>query len=171
MTSAPIASPNAPPTAGAVVLVRTRAYLVEAVQPAELPGAGTRVTMACLEDDAQGEPLEFIWELELDARVLDREAWKRIRERGFDDARWFYAYIKTSSTQHAARDVARMKGRSITGTFGNGAGRIRAMDLVRIVTGMRPASIAARAGAAAARAGKRNNRVFGYDHYLHLVSA
>jgi hypothetical protein len=95
VTSAPIASPNAPPTAGAVVLVRTRAYLVEAVQPAEVPGAGTRVTMACLEDDAQGEPLEVIWELELDARVLDREAWKRIGERGFDDSRLFAAYFNT----------------------------------------------------------------------------
>ncbi len=95
MTSAPIASPNTRPTAGAVVWVRNRAYLVERVESEPAAGAGTRVSMACLEDDAQGEPLEVIWELELDARVLDREAWKRIGEKGFDDSRLFAAYFNT----------------------------------------------------------------------------
>lgn len=83
------------PTPGAVAWVRNRAYLVESVVASETAGAGTRVAMACLEDDAQGEPLEVIWELELDARVLDEEAWKKIGAKGFDDPRLFAAYFNT----------------------------------------------------------------------------
>jgi SNF2-related domain len=51
--------------------------------------------MACLDDDAQGQPLEVVWELELDAEILDGEAWASIGKRGFDEARHFSAYIHT----------------------------------------------------------------------------
>lgn len=83
------------PTPGAVVQVRSRAYLVESVDPSPEHGAGTRVRLSCLEDDAQGEPLEVLWELELDAQILDREAWKKIGEKGFDEPRMFAAYFNT----------------------------------------------------------------------------
>jgi len=82
-----------PPVAGQVVRVRTRTYLVETAQLS--PGTGTLVRMACLDDDAQGEPLEVVWELELDPEILDREAWQSIGKRGFDKARHFSAYIHT----------------------------------------------------------------------------
>jgi SNF2 family DNA or RNA helicase len=51
--------------------------------------------MACLDDDAQGQLLEVVWELELDAEILDGEAWASIGKRGFDEARHFSAYIHT----------------------------------------------------------------------------
>jgi superfamily II DNA or RNA helicase len=51
--------------------------------------------MACLDDDAQGQPLEVVWEIELDAEVLDGEAWASIGKLGFDEARHFSAYIHT----------------------------------------------------------------------------
>jgi superfamily II DNA or RNA helicase len=53
------------------------------------------VRLACLDDDAQGQPLEVIWELELDPEILDREAWQSIGRRGFDNARHFSAYLHT----------------------------------------------------------------------------
>lgn len=81
------------PEAGEVVRVRTRTYLVESVQPS--PGTGTLVRLACLDDDAQGQPLEVVWELELDPEILDREAWQSIGKRGFDNARHFSAFIHT----------------------------------------------------------------------------
>jgi len=72
--------------------LRTRTYLVEGVES----GAGGNLTpMACLDDDAQGQQLETIWELELDREILDEEVWKSIGKRGFDPPRLFGAYVHT----------------------------------------------------------------------------
>lgn len=80
------------PETGQVVRVRTRTYLVESVD--RLPGgAGTLVSLACLDDDAQGEQLEVVWELELDRQILDTETWLLIGKKGFDPPRQFSAYI------------------------------------------------------------------------------
>lgn len=81
------------PQAGQLVRVRTRTYLVEAAD--HLGGVGTRVCLACLDDDAQGQQLEVIWEIELDAQILAGEAWQAIGKTGFDPARYFSAYIHT----------------------------------------------------------------------------
>jgi superfamily II DNA or RNA helicase len=58
-------------------------------------GLGTRVRLACLDDDAQGDILEVIWEIEPDARVLSDDAWQTIGRKGFDSKRWFSAYVHT----------------------------------------------------------------------------
>lgn len=79
------------PEVGQVVRVRTRTYLVEAVD--RLGGVGTLVRLACLDDDAQGQVLEVIWEIELDRQILDSEAWQSIGKGGFDPPRNFSAYI------------------------------------------------------------------------------
>ena len=55
----------------------------------------TVVHLACVDDDAQGQTLNVIWEHELDARILNEEAWSSIGERGFDDARPFSAFLHT----------------------------------------------------------------------------
>ncbi len=81
------------PEAGQVVRVRTRTHLVEGVE--RDGGYGTLVRLACLDDDAQGQPLEVIWELELDRQILDSEAWQSIGQKGFDPPRYFSAYIHT----------------------------------------------------------------------------
>jgi superfamily II DNA or RNA helicase len=80
------------PSAGQVVRVRTRTYLVERVD-----GVGNQalVSLACLDDDAQGEQLQVIWGLEIGPEILDRSAWKTIGSRGFDDPRQFGAYVHT----------------------------------------------------------------------------
>ncbi|MEQ2009112.1 MAG: DISARM system SNF2-like helicase DrmD [Limisphaerales bacterium] len=83
------------PSQGQVVRVRTRTWLVESTEHVPIGRHGTLVRMACLDDDAQGQPLEVVWELELDAEILDREAWASIGKRGFDQARHFSAYIHT----------------------------------------------------------------------------
>jgi superfamily II DNA or RNA helicase len=78
-----------------VVRARTRTWLVEEVEPRRDGGGYTVVHLACVDDDAQGQTLNVIWEHELDARILNEEAWSSIGERGFDDARPFSAFLHT----------------------------------------------------------------------------
>jgi hypothetical protein len=83
------------PKVGDVVRVRSRQYLVEDVTSAEGIGAGTHLRLSCLDDDAQGVPLEVLWELEVDAERCSPDTWSRVAERGFDPARLFSAYYHT----------------------------------------------------------------------------
>lgn len=71
------------------IRVRQRQYLVEeVVQPTD-PADSTLVRMSCLDDDAQGQPLEVLWEKEIDAEILTAEAWNDLAQRGFDAPRVF----------------------------------------------------------------------------------
>lgn len=83
------------PTPGDIVRVRARQYLVEAVEPAPREGDDTLIRLSCLEDDAQGDTLEVLWEREIDARLPRKADWKRIASRGFDAPRLFSAYLHT----------------------------------------------------------------------------
>jgi len=79
------------PAPGQIVRLRTRTHLVEEVRAH--PGYGTTVRLACLDDDAQGVITEVAWELELDREIVSEEAWRSIGEKGFDDPRYFAAFI------------------------------------------------------------------------------
>ena len=79
------------PQPGDIVRVRTRTYLVESVEQ----GVDPIVSGACLDDDAQGEALEVVWNLELDTEILGKDVWKTIGRNGFDPKRHFAAYIHT----------------------------------------------------------------------------
>jgi len=81
------------PTPGQIVRVRTRTYLVESTETNSVEGALVR--LACLDDDAQGETLEVVWDLELETEILGEETWKAIGKRGFDNPRHFAAYVHT----------------------------------------------------------------------------
>lgn len=56
------------PTTGTLVHVRQRTYLVEDVQVEA--DVSPVVRLACVDDDAQGQKLEVIWDAEVDARVI-----------------------------------------------------------------------------------------------------
>jgi superfamily II DNA or RNA helicase len=83
------------PEVGQIVHLRTRTYLVDDVVSSPAGALGTLVKLVCVDDDAQGQPLEVIWELELEKRIIDREAWKSIGKKGFDSPKLFGAYIRT----------------------------------------------------------------------------
>jgi Helicase conserved C-terminal domain/SNF2-related domain len=83
---------NALPATGQIVRVRTRHWLVDDVVPSP---TGTWLRLSCVEDDSQGEALEVLWEVELDGRILDAEAWSDIGKKGFDEPRQFAAYFNT----------------------------------------------------------------------------
>ncbi len=51
--------------------------------------------LSCLEDDAEGEPLEVLWEKEIDARRMNEADWSKLANGEFDPPRWFAAYYRT----------------------------------------------------------------------------
>ena len=57
---------EAPPAPGQIAFVRQRRYLVESVVAPPTDGEANLVSLSCLDDDAQGEPLTVLWEHELD---------------------------------------------------------------------------------------------------------
>jgi len=83
------------PVPGQIARVRQRLYLVEQTVPAPNPGDSTLVKLSCVDDDAQGQRLEVLWEREIDPDIITGEAWEAIAKRGFDPARIFAAYLNT----------------------------------------------------------------------------
>lgn len=80
---------------GIVVKVRLRRYLVEEVIPPQAGDDSTLVRLSCMDDDAQGEPLEVLWEKEIDAEIVSEESWRDVAGRGFDPPEMFSAYLHT----------------------------------------------------------------------------
>ena len=64
-------------TAALLLTRRQRLYLVEQVQPPPNPGDATLVSLSCVDDDAQGQALDVLWEHELDAEIRSAENWQR----------------------------------------------------------------------------------------------
>ena len=83
------------PSPGHIVRVRQRLYLVEETVPLLSAGDSSLVKLSCVDDDAQGQHLEVLWERELDAEVMKAEAWEAIAQRGFDSPSLFSAYLNT----------------------------------------------------------------------------
>jgi len=83
------------PQPGQMVRVRQRQYFVEEVVAPKAGDDSTLVRMSCLDDDAQGQPLEVLWEKEVDPEIITAEAWKDIAAKGFDPPKVFSAYLHT----------------------------------------------------------------------------
>lgn len=80
---------------GRIARVRQRTYLIEDVIQPRRVADSTLVRLSCVDDDNQGQPLEVLWEKELDPTILTGEAWEEVASRGFDDSRLFAAYLNT----------------------------------------------------------------------------
>src|ERR1019366_2745100 len=81
------------PQRGDFVRVRTRRWLVE-----DERSAGDKLTalrLACVDDDAQGEVVDILWDAELDASILKDEGWVSVAKFGTDDPSVFSAYLRT----------------------------------------------------------------------------
>jgi hypothetical protein len=85
--------PPPAPNPGQIVALRRRHWLVQEIEPGRGNGDATVVRLHCIDDDAAGEPLEVLWELELGPRVLD-ESRPQLGE-GIDEPRLFGAYLNT----------------------------------------------------------------------------
>jgi superfamily II DNA or RNA helicase len=85
--------PERLPKQGELVGVRSRRWLVEKVS--DLGPGSPVVSLACADDDAQGEALDVLWDYEIDRRILVDEGWDDLAARGFDDPRYFAAFLNT----------------------------------------------------------------------------
>ena len=83
------------PRPGQIARVRQRLYLVEEAVPPLSSTDSSLVKLSCVDDDAQGQHLEVLWERELEAEVMRGEAWDAISQRGFDPPSLFAAYLNT----------------------------------------------------------------------------
>jgi ERCC4-related helicase len=81
------------PETGQIVRVRSRQFLVEEVVLPPEPWNQTLVRLSCLDDDAQGDQLDVLWEAEVDAQMVDGTSWKHVGASGFDSPRLFSAYL------------------------------------------------------------------------------
>jgi SNF2 family DNA or RNA helicase len=84
-----------PPRIGEIVRVRSRRYLVDDVTAPPEPGDDTLVRLSCLEDDAEGEELQVLWEREIDSARLDDADWSKLTRGEFDPTKYFAAYYRT----------------------------------------------------------------------------
>ena len=73
---------------GQIARVRQRTYLIEEIVTPRRAADSTLVRLSCVDDDNQGQPLEVLWENELDPQVLTGEAWESVESKGFDDSRY-----------------------------------------------------------------------------------
>ena len=93
---------SACPEVGQLARVRNRRWSVLDVLPSELPapdGSGPEwqpqnvVQLASIDDDAFGEELEVVWEIEPGASIEEASASLPDPRNGFDDPRTFEAYL------------------------------------------------------------------------------
>src|SRR5262245_19687243 len=80
------------PATGDFVEVRTRRWLVQRVTGS---GSIVRASLACIDDDAQGETLEVLWHDELDASVIADGRQSIFDNPGTDDPEVFSAYLRS----------------------------------------------------------------------------
>ena len=88
------ALPERPPNVGDLVRVRARQWLVEDVLH-DGDGGSSQVSLACADDDAQGQSLTVFWDYELDRAILQEEGWADLASRRFDSPRYFAAFFNT----------------------------------------------------------------------------
>src|SRR5271169_2840841 len=80
------------PQRGDFVRVRSRRWLVED-EPA-IDGLRA-LRLACVDDDAQGETAEILWDAEIDGEILGDEGWASVARLGTDDPSTFAANLRT----------------------------------------------------------------------------
>jgi SNF2 family DNA or RNA helicase len=98
---------RSPPQAGNFVEVRGRRWLVEEVEA----GQPSTASLSCIDDDAQGDELRVIWDVELDARLLDDDPW---------------SYLARAEAQDEADEEAAAEQASLLGARGGEAADLRA---------------------------------------------
>lgn len=95
-----IFTPNPIPEIGQVVTVRQRRYAVSEVQQSAIPSEVLAkngdspqhlITLSSIEDDALGETLQVIWEIEPDARINEKSGLPD--PSGFDSPKRFNAFL------------------------------------------------------------------------------
>ncbi|RYD39274.1 MAG: helicase, partial [Verrucomicrobiaceae bacterium] len=85
---------DATPKVGDLVFVRSRRWLVDDVL-SQGRGKTLLVRLSCAEDDSQGQLLDVLWDYEIDRRIVQDEGWQQLAAQGFDEPRFFAAFLHT----------------------------------------------------------------------------
>ena len=80
------------PQEGEFVALRGRRWLIDEVRVGE---PLTSLRLSCTDDDAQGEPLEVIWDAEISPSRLDEDEWARVGRGAPDDPLVLAAHLRT----------------------------------------------------------------------------
>jgi len=80
------------PEIGSTVFIRQRQYIVEEVKEPNSTQSCHVVSLSCIDDDAQGQPLKVLWEKEYDKIPEYGESWTDLSSRAFDDPKVFSAF-------------------------------------------------------------------------------
>jgi hypothetical protein len=92
--------------AGQFVGLRGRRWLVEGAQ--STANKFDTVTLSCISDDAQGEPLEVLWDAEIAPETIDDDSWSCVGRAAPDDPAVLAAHLRTvrwNSATAAERDL------------------------------------------------------------------
>ena len=81
------------PQPGQVMQARHRQWMVEAVHQGSGDHDSARISLVCLDDDAPGEALDILWDLEVGARVIDPAAVGLESKGRLDPPGHFGAYL------------------------------------------------------------------------------
>ncbi len=81
------------PNPASVVRVRQRTWLVNDVVHSGMPGDATLVRLSCIDDDAAGEPLDVLWEMEVSPEIVPDEPQLIEQAEALDDPQMFGAYL------------------------------------------------------------------------------
>lgn len=76
------------PIPGLIAKLRQRLYLIKQVVRPPKAADPTLVKLSCVDDDAQGQPLEVLWDKELAPELLSGEAWEANAKRGHIPPCW-----------------------------------------------------------------------------------
>jgi superfamily II DNA or RNA helicase len=92
--------------AGHFVGLRGRRWLVEGAH--STADKFDTVTLSCISDDAQGEPLEVLWDAEIAPEIIDDDSWSSVGRAAPDDPAVLAAHLRTvrwNSATAAERDL------------------------------------------------------------------
>ena len=92
--------------AGQFVALRGRRWLVEGTH--STADKFDTVTLSCISDDAQGEPLEVLWDAEIAPETIDDDSWSSVGRAAPDDPAVLAAHLRTvrwNSATAAERDL------------------------------------------------------------------
>jgi ERCC4-related helicase len=77
---------------GDFVEVRGRRWLVEAID--DVPRELTTARLSCIDDDAQGEQIEVLWDAEVAPKILDEDTWSSVGRGAPDSPEVLAAHLR-----------------------------------------------------------------------------
>jgi superfamily II DNA or RNA helicase len=77
---------------GDFVEVRGRRWLVEAID--DVPRELTTARLSCIDDDAQGEQIEVLWDAEVAPTILDEDTWSSVGQGAPDSPEVLAAHLR-----------------------------------------------------------------------------